>query len=65
MIVDSPPFQMKQKMFGGLCQRPGLSHQGSDPTPDAQVDPLDEGGLNDRQIAMLLQKIVQAHATAP
>ncbi len=65
MIVHPPPFQMKEQVFRGLGQGPGLTHQGSDTPADAQVDPFNEGSLNDRRKAMLLQKIIQVLTITP
>lgn len=65
MIVSAPPFDVQEKMFRMLSQRPGLSHQGSNPSTDGQVDAFDESSLNELSKAIQHQDSIQVFSFTP
>ena len=65
MIVSAPPFDVQEKMFRMLSQRPGFSHQRSNASTDGQVDAFDESSLNELSKAMQLQDIIEVFAITP
>ena len=65
MVVEAPPLEVHQEGMFGLSQRPGLAHQGGNRSANGEIEPFDEGGLNEAGEANGFEFVGQGFALTP
>ena len=65
VVVETPPLHVHQQGVFGLGQGPGFAHEGSDGLAEGEVDPFDEGGLDEAGEADRFEFVDEGFALAP